>query len=550
MTRFAQAILLQTLLSTVAIAQPVASQPADSPATREVDFSKLYTVSEDTTWVTGDVPLTEDGRVNYVEWLRRHYSKGVTRDNNAAVVIVEALGSEILDASVRKESLKQLGFEKAPDAPGWVSLDDYIADAPPPLGEDGKPLPPDEREPGEIARELIDRALAGPWTAEQCSYLVGWCDANASALNKLVEASKRPRYYFPIVPEDGSMLDIILPSLNTIRYAGRNLVVRAMRRTAVGRYEEAWADLMPVRRLARQIGSGPTLIDALVGIALEAYGTDAQRHLLQNAAVSADVHAAWLADLMSLPTFPNVETRVDMCERLTILEVAMLFLGGEPPSEGPRNKRFVIAPETFDWDLVLRRINGPFDEMVAAMRGEERDAEAFDAKFRRWAKNTPEMLRGLEMGINYETWVKTTKLARTFETPEKAREAMSNALAEAILAYFVPAVFRAKALELGTRSGSDLVVLVAALETFKAKEGKYPADLDALAKAKLLKELPTDPFSKDAAGSYIYRATEEGYVLYGRGMDGDDDGGKETDDGDDTDIVYSRPGPEPESPQD
>ncbi len=538
MTRFAQAILLQTLLSTVAIAQPVASQPADSPATREVDFSKLYTVSKDTTWVTGDIPLTEDGRVNYVEWMRQHYSKGVTRDNNAAVVIVEALGPEIFDEAVREESLRQLGFEKDFDAPGWTRLEGYI---------DANRMPADEGlDVEELAEGKFERAMDGPWQKDDCPYVFGWLKKNAAALDKLVAASKRSHFYFPIVADDDppTVLAAGIPSLYSIREASKALVARAMLHVHSGNHDAAWADLIAIHRLARLLAHDRSLISHLVAISMSTVGSEGQRDFLQGIKADSQQYQSWLKDLQAVEPRADIVSTMDIDNRIGTLDIVMTVMRASAVETGVKARA-----DLFDWNRMLRKINDTTDLTVKGMRSRGPKVNAEIAHEKEQLFEWIEKYRIEDASRAGDILNSSVEKFRfSMMTPEQKKKEMTDRVTATLLSIVYPSVDRSVALGLACDSYEDLALLVAALETFKAKEGKYPADLDAMVKAKLLKELPTDPFSKDAAGSYIYKATEDGYVLYGRGMDGDDDGGKETDDG--NDIVYSRPAPEPESPQD
>ncbi|NBB95649.1 MAG: hypothetical protein GVY16_07895, partial [Planctomycetes bacterium] len=236
-------ILIALLLTAGGVGQ-AADATADAPSeqVKNADLSELYTIGKDTTWVTGDVPRTRDGRVDYAEWLRQHYSKGITRDNNAAVLIVKALGPAIFDREVRAESLERLGFEELPDTPGWVEWDDFIARKQAAAGAS-----PDLEE---VAGKQFKRAMAGPWAAEDCPLVSAWLERNDRAMDQLVEASARSHLYFPYVPADDppTVIGTRIPSLSSLREASEALVARAMLQAREGGLDVAWADLFAVSR--------------------------------------------------------------------------------------------------------------------------------------------------------------------------------------------------------------------------------------------------------------------------------------------------------------
>ena len=77
------------------------------------DFSPLR-IARDTTCLTG--PINPDGTVNYVAALNDMLSKGVTRENNAALPLLQALGPEMINPPrLRLTVLKQLDVEALPE---------------------------------------------------------------------------------------------------------------------------------------------------------------------------------------------------------------------------------------------------------------------------------------------------------------------------------------------------------------------------------------------------------------------------------------------------
>lgn len=534
MKHLASMIVLAAWLQASALAQAPASQPATQPASqpaeKKVDFSKLYTISKETTWVTGNVPLTEDGRVNYVEWLRRHYSKGITHDNNAAVLIVEALGPKVFNEAVRAESLKQLGFEEDFETPGWTSLEDYIK----------ANLTPDDTGLAveDIAEEQLDRAMEGPWTKKDCPYIFGWLEENATALDKLIEASKRSRCYFPVVAGDNpsTVLAAGFPALNILRNACRALVARAMLKVHLNEDDIAWVDLIAISRLARLVSQGRSLIEHLVAMSMATTAAEGQRDFFQCVKADSQQCLAWLKDIQSFPPRCDVVSTIDIEYRTASLDAVMTVMRASVVDVGVKAK-----PDLFDWDRMLRKFNDSADLNVKSLRATQSQAKTDAAReideLFEWIEE--KRLEGASSGGDILN-ASVNKLRFAMMTPDQKRNEMTDRVTATLLSVIFPSVGRSVALSLACDSYEDLALLVAALETYKAKEGKYPAELGDLVKAGLLKELPKDPFSKEATADYIYKPTENGYVLYGLGKDADDDGGAEGGFTYEGDIVFSR----------
>ena len=66
-----------------------------------------------------------------------------------------------------------------------------------------------------------------------------------------------------------SLFDARLPLAQTSRLVAQALIVRAMFRLGRGEREAVWGDLIACHRLVRHIGNGATLIEGLVGCALD-----------------------------------------------------------------------------------------------------------------------------------------------------------------------------------------------------------------------------------------------------------------------------------------
>ena len=66
-------------------------------------------VSPETTFITG--PLRADGTVDYLAALNNLSSKGVTPENNAAVLLLKAVGPREISEDVRERFFQMLGVE-------------------------------------------------------------------------------------------------------------------------------------------------------------------------------------------------------------------------------------------------------------------------------------------------------------------------------------------------------------------------------------------------------------------------------------------------------
>ena len=93
-----------------------------------------------------------------------------------------------------------------------------------------------------------------------------------------------------------------------------------MLRVDEGKVDEAWEDLLACHRLARLAGQGPTLVDALVAIAVDGMACAGDQGLLQHARLTPAQIARMRADLDKLPPLPKMVDKINVGERFMYLD--------------------------------------------------------------------------------------------------------------------------------------------------------------------------------------------------------------------------------------
>jgi len=521
-----------------------ATQPTTRPSERPRKTIAGITISRETTYIDG--PLNADGTVNYVAYLNRKYSEGVTPDNNAAVLLLRALGPEMVPESTRLMTFARLRMRPLPvRGEYFVDLDEYVESL---LAEqrarlEDMPEGLDEDEwygdgPEGVATAQRDKAMDGPWTAQQYPVVAEWLKANARPLDLIVEATNRPKYYMPSVSESfpPQMIDTLMPSLNRHREAARALTARAMLRNGSGDIEGARCDLLAVRRFARHVSHDVTLISRLVGTAIEALGAQATRDLVLSSALSSEDMKALLAQLNGLPPMPDMIEALDEGERLMHLDCVMMLTRGAPvdtarqivnPMGAPvSDQRPALPPDlVFDWDTMLRRFNHLWDREAAALRRPAYGGrhEAFDAM-------ETELIAASRRAGGWNMAGRAIGAAVSMPITKKPMTLMVSDLLATLL---MPSLGRALTLQERAEMDAELVRVAAALAVHRAERGRYPDELEALTPG-LIEKVPTDVFS---GKPLVYKPTAEGdgYVLYSVGENLTDDGG--VDDYEEGDIV-------------
>ncbi|KKK93222.1 hypothetical protein LCGC14_2695030, partial [marine sediment metagenome] len=166
------------------------------------------TIGYDTTRITG--PVNPDGTVNYVAYLNEKYGKGVTPENNAVVLLIKAYGSEgMVPDDLREEFLKALGLAEMPQA------DKCFEDIP---DDELEKLVEAARARGDTDVEeydYLDRFRRWPWSAKEHPRIAQWLKENEEALAVVIEATRRPQYYYPVVTPAGEsdMLSTLVPTI-------------------------------------------------------------------------------------------------------------------------------------------------------------------------------------------------------------------------------------------------------------------------------------------------------------------------------------------------
>jgi len=489
------------------------SAPAQPPAQRQA----LISISEETTRVVR--PLDDEGYVDYVAALNERCSRGVTPENNAVVPLRRAFGPGTVEPTVGERYYGLLGIPPGPeDGDYFVPWDDYLED---------RGLDWTEK----LGNEFYGSA-DGPWAPADRPTVAGWLKANEKPLDLVVEASRRPGWFEPLVSHDKdvTLLSAFLAVGLRVDKAGEALAARAMQRLGAADADAAVSDLLACHRLARLVGQGPRLFqDDTAAFALEYHAFRADTALAVSGELTARSAAAYLAELDRLPPLPHVVDNVDKAGRYMCLDgVASVARAVEQAQRESlesdfENLVFYLMPGLWDWNEILRMCNGWYDRLVVAGRkpalSERLDASA------QWCAEVEQFCE--EAGDKKQ-------ILLDLLCGKSPRSVMSKCTVAMILGPCMPT------LSLGIKAEERASVcfqisrVALALAAYHAEHGKYPAALAAL-KPKHLDEIPRDRF---ADAELTYRRTDEGYVLYSVGPNGRDDGGRGRDDPQPEDAEY------------
>ena len=478
-------------------------------------------VSKETTFITE--PLAEDGLPDYQQYFLDQGFEGVTPENNAAVLLWQALWPMNLDEKYRPLMCDALGIAKSPseeealEAVHSEEVQESVADwlvekYPAPLNSHQGDWNMELRQV--TTEEVINEATSRPWTSDDIPPLAEWVEANRPALDLLVEAGKRPKYYSP-PPNylDGSREGIIatlLPMAQNMREATKSLIVRAMWLMGEGRPEEAWDSLGTILQYARFNAQGNNLVEHIVAIAIEEIALQRVVQVISNQSTSLELARTILIQLRELPRFPNLSRKVDHGERIVIVEGILGFATGR--SNGMNTQGESLMKYSADFNLILKQINQHYDRLtelsgIASRSDRIAGIEQFEKELEiRGNKASNVKGRGTELLVS--------------------RERRSEAIAEVFISLTTPAMKSICESQDSADTRRDLAIVAAALAVYRLKHGEHPEELEQLAPG-ILEEVPIDLYSEQP---FIYRRMPEGgYLLYSVYLNGIDDGGTDLD---------------------
>jgi hypothetical protein len=463
-------------------------------------------VSRKTTFVDG--PIDKDGFVDYPAAINARLSKGITPKTNAVTLLLPLVPPSTLREPLRSQFFEKTGVANAGGVPHFLSIENYSAER----GNPGL----------KFVLMNEDRVAAhGPWSRRQCPQTVAWLDANRAALEVVVRASRRPDWYYPMIPVgmDGVLAASPLHLPQESRAIAWALVKRALLAVGEGRFADARDDLMACHRLARLLSQGATVIEALVGVALESIACNAEVAMLQSGRLPPQELSASQNALERLAPLTPMASKYDLGERLTALSSAMYvarnrFEGWKAVVELSVGQLGVTVNERVpdavfdkvDWNVPLKMLNEEFDAVYAALN---------HATYAECRASILERKQHLDQLTN-EARRSTSRL-----NEKDDRETLSKNVGRKLVLVFLPSFEPARVAGERATVRRQCTIIAFALERFRKAQGRFPDSLEQL-KPGYLTSLALDPFSGEP---YHYHLSGRGYVLYSVGQNGRDDRG-------------------------
>jgi hypothetical protein len=367
----------------------------------------------------------------------------------------------------------------------------------------------------EELEEQLDTATTRPWKKSEFPALAEWLEGNAKPLALIVQATRRPRRYDPLVsaPDDPTpVMSADLARARECRSLAGALTARAMLRVAEGQLDDAWEDLLAVHRMSRLVSKGPGLVEGLVAFGVNQQACAAERTLLQHAVFNAEQLARMRSDLDGLASSANIVEKLDVSERFECLD-SVFSVQREMSGTVARGKQTdpylqkllkLGGRSRVDWDLVFMNVNSWWDRQIEASRLANRVllrmalAKMVDDEFQEKTKQAKRIGRSVmfALGSRYE---------------------VSERIANVLIALLTPAMDAALSAEERAAMDLDLTKLAFALAAYRADHDCYPEGLVDLVPQYMAK-VPDDVF---AGVPLRYTLKDGGYLLQSVGRDGE-----------------------------
>lgn len=488
-------------------------------------------IGKETTYVTG--PLDKEGYIDYSAALNDRLGKGISPEKNANVLLWKALRPTLEGgAAMPDEFFKRLGIEEPPREGAYFIRPDAFL-------KDHLKLPPVEVN---AFYEQLTSAGKRPWTAKEHPHISGWLKINEKPLALVIEATRRPDYFNPLVYQrnergEGSLMGALLPGVQDCRTLAFALTARGMLRVGEERFDEAWQDLLACHRLGRLLGRGGTPGEGVVGLAIDRLPTQADLAFLERNNGTSRQIQDFLNDLQNLPPMPPMADKIELGERFMYLDSVqtlrrgnLSMLGGLSVGEIPKpDARVRKNLESIDWGPALRDGNRWHDRSAAALRLKERterekelDQIAAEIQALKKEATGPGTFARLLLGI------------------DPRYQLAGKAIGDVLIDLLLPASLRVQKVYDRSEQVQRNLHIAFALAAYERDHKRYPTRLDELA----LKYLPVVPDDLFSGKALVYRPTEKGYLLYSVGVNGKDEGGRSFDDnpaGDDLPVRMPLP---------
>jgi len=522
--------ILAVVLSAMGAATFIPRQDAaEDPKAETVG---LIRISKQTTHITG--PRDEKGYVDYQAAINKEGNKGVTPANNAAVPIWQAFGRQELVPELVPEYFRRLGMTPPPEeGKYYIELAEFLEQEH--LAGGGEDAAGALSAVREKAEEAYEKVLSGPWSPKKYPQVVRWLKRNERTVKLAHEASRRTQYYMPYITgseeeeQEATLVMVLLPGAIHSRTMARLLVIDGFALLEKGKLQEAEDNFLACHRLGRVCSKGGTVIEGLVGVAIDGIAIRGEVALVEHGGLSVEQLRSYQQQLGKLPPLASMVNKISNFERYTFLDITqqlsrrgprvldeLVGENGEDSSTLLESVGKGVFGAVVDWNIVMEMGNKVYDRIDKI--GSIKSHSEREKKFAEFEKEIQEMARhaGNAGALAQQLLLKG----------KNVRQVVSEQMGSILIAMLVPSVTQAVEVPERGMMNTQMAQTAMGLSMFHKQHGRYPARLEELAPV-FIKKVPTDIYSGKSI-RYIQR--DDGFYLYSVGRNHQDDQGKSNDD--------------------
>ncbi len=458
-------------------------------------------ISPETTYITE--PLTAEGYPDYATVINAKLAAGTRQQDNAAIDILHAVGIDVIPEEYRAEALAALGLCEsmfADDPPAYEPFEVFRQRY---MAETGEEIP-DQYDLDEILWE-------DPKAIADHPYVLTWLAENEAAIDRVLLASTREVFYWPVLPELATRPhDPYRPvwfRINDISvWSFRFRWAAGLAACNVNDVLLDYVSLLRLRRIERE-GVRAHLNDCFSMRRLTDYAIEAIR--------DGTITRGGLIRLRD--TFRSLPPGMPMAELMEVERLQLIMgLISQWQLGGPDSKIFSCPVPSVDWvavdiNLVLQRLN-----------------ECIDLEHKMFASQTYSEALALDGGgsdsSNSALQPSNQKRRNVWEIIQGrlGRRAHSEAVSDEIEAIFRGSDCLLARLIAEGRVNERKLELAIALRLYEFDHGEYPESLNTLV-PQYLPVVPDDPFD---GATMRYRRIVAGCVVYSVGENLIDDEGQ------------------------
>ena len=359
--------------------------------------------------------------------------------------------------------------------------------------------------------ELYSAAMDGDPVALASPEINAWIEANEAAIADYRAATKLEFNGWPTnLKDDQQLFEMPLPALSPIRGLAKATALKGQQLAAAGDYDGAMSYYLDTLEAGAHASQGVTLIEELVGAAVQGVAGDRIRAMIESAdddeldyvALAEQLDQRWT------PLRPIEDSfQFERASNLDLLQSVF--------EVNPETGNYRVRESTLEKIPQLMGSEGPDSVSLQLGAGAVLAAEGYERLVS-------------EVNNHFDKLTEATQVPYT-----DSREILSSIEEprSPALSMMLPSLGRATQIAFHSKADRQATRLIAHLKAYRQQHGEYPSDLSVFAD----QDYVIDPF---ADAPFQYRREGNDFVLYSVGVNATDEGGIHDSDRNEHDYVF------------